>query len=208
MIDPAVIAGVVLAGGQGRRMGHVDKPLLTLAGQPLLGHVLARTLPQVKAMVINANGDPSRFDEFNLPVVEDSAGGFLGPLAGILAGLDWAARAHPTVSHVISLPGDAPFVPRDLVARLAAAAKADGLARAHSFGRRHPVVGLWPVKLRAELRDQLVNNDIRKIDLFTADYPIAEVDFDGVPDPFFNVNTPQERDEAERILKISAEKPR
>ncbi|MCE2517514.1 MAG: molybdenum cofactor guanylyltransferase MobA [Alphaproteobacteria bacterium] len=207
MITLSSIVAVVLAGGQGRRMGHVDKPLLKLAGRPLLRHVLDRMAPQVQAMAINANGSPDRFAEFNLPVVEDSAPGFLGPLAGILAGLDWAARAHPAASHVMSIPGDAPFIPRDLVARLAAEATEGGFARAHSFGRRHPVVGLWPVAVRADLRDQLVNHDIRKIDLFTSSYPVAEVEFDGVPDPFFNVNTPRERDEAERILKNLPEKP-
>ena len=203
MINPSEVVGVVLAGGQGRRMGMADKPLLELAGLPLLRHVLDRALPQVKAAVINANGDAKRFAEFNLPVIKDTADGFLGPLAGVLSGLDWAAKTHPTASHIISLAGDAPFIPRDLVARLCADAPEDGLARAHSFGRRHPVVGLWPISIRANLRDQLVNHDIRKIDLFTADYEIAEVDFDGIPDPFFNINTPEDRAEAERILKIS-----
>lgn len=203
MSDDAPIIGVVLAGGQGRRMGHVDKPLLPLAGKPLLGHVLDRLAPQVDAAAINANGDPQRFSSFNHPVVEDTDQGFLGPLAGILAGLDWAALNHPKAKYVVSVAGDAPFIPRDLVARLMASAGKDGFARAHSRGRRHPVIGLWPIKIRADLRDQLINNDIRKIDLFTADYDIQDVDFDGVPDPFFNINTPEDRDEAERILKIS-----
>lgn len=204
MINPSEVIGIVLAGGQGRRMGAVDKPLLELAGTTLLRHVLDRALPQVKAAAINANGDASRFAAFNLPVVKDTADGYLGPLAGVLSGLDWAAKAHPSATHIVSLAGDAPFIPRDLVARLCAALPADGLARAHSFGRRHPVVGLWPISIRAHLRDQLVNHDIRKIDLFTAEFEIAEVDFDGIPDPFFNINTPEDRDEAERILKISS----
>ena len=203
MINPAEVVGVVLAGGQGRRMGGADKPLLELAGLPLLRHVLDRALPQLKAAAINANGDASRFAAFNLPVIKDSADGFLGPLAGVLSGLDWAAKTHPSATHVLSLAGDAPFIPRDLVARLCAALPAGGLARAHSFGRRHPVIGLWPITIRAHLRDQLVNHDIRKIDLFTSGYEIAEVDFDGIPDPFFNINTPEDCAEAERILKIS-----
>ena len=107
----------------------------------------------------------------------------------------------PGCRWVASFAADAPFIPRDLVARLAGAV-GDGadMARAASFGQRHPVFGLWPVSIRAELRDRLVNDDIRKIDLFTADYKIAEVGFEGVPDPFFNVNTPEDKAEAERII--------
>jgi molybdopterin-guanine dinucleotide biosynthesis protein A len=209
----ASVIGIVLAGGRGRRMnpdddrqdGVVDKPLLDLAGKPLLQHVLERILPQVDAAVINANGDAARFEVFNLPVAGDSVGGYKGPLAGILAGLDWTAMNRPDVSHVLSVPGDSPFIPLDLVHRLMAALPkaADGLACAHSFGRKHPVVGLWPVSIRSDLRDQLVNHDTRKIDAFTAAYPVGEVDFSGVPDPFFNVNTPHDRKEAERILKAT-----
>jgi len=196
------VVAVVLAGGQGRRMGIVDKPLMPLGDQTLLDHVISRLAPQCSAIALNANGNPERFQSFQLPVIADSVDDHPGPLAGILAGLDWAALHQPQATHVISVPGDAPFIPRDLVAKLTQAlGEGAELARAHSFGRRHPVVGLWPVSIRADLRDQLVNHDIRKIDLFTADYSMAEVEFDGVPDPFFNVNTPEDRAEAERILR-------
>ena len=196
------IVGVVLAGGLGRRMGQVDKPLVPLAGKPLIEHVLDRAQPQCAAMVINANGDPGRFQKFSLPVVADSVEENPGPLAGILAGLDWAALHQPHATHVLSLPGDAPFIPQDLVSRLVQGLGNDHyLARAHSFGRRHPVVGLWPIEIRSELRDQLVNHDTRKIDRFTADYTMAEVEFDGIPDPFFNINTPEDHANAERVLK-------
>jgi len=196
------VVAVVLAGGQGRRMGFVDKPLMPLGDQTLLDHVISRLAPQCSAIALNANGNPDRFQSLQLPVIADSVDDHPGPLAGILAGLDWAALHQPQATHVISVPGDAPFIPRDLVAKLTQAlGEGAELARAHSFGRRHPVVGLWPVSIRADLRDQLVNHDIRKIDLFTADYSMAEVEFEGVPDPFFNVNTPEDRTEAERILR-------
>jgi len=196
------VVAVVLAGGQGRRMGFVDKPLMPLGDQTLLDHVISRLAPQCSAIALNANGNPERFQSFQLPVIADSVDDHPGPLAGILAGLDWAALHQPQATHLISVPGDAPFIPRDLVAKLTQAlGEGAELARAHSFGRRHPVVGLWPVSIRADLRDQLVNHDIRKIDLFTADYSMAEVEFEGVPDPFFNVNTLEERTEAERILR-------
>jgi len=196
------VVAVVLAGGQGRRMGFVDKPLMPLGEHTLLDHVIGRLSPQCSAIALNANGNPERFQSYQLPVIADSVEDHPGPLAGILAGLDWAALHQPQATHVISVPGDAPFIPRDLVSQLTQTI-GDGaeLARAHSFGRRHPVVGLWPVSIRADLRDQLVNHDVRKIDLFTADYTMAEVEFDGVPDPFFNVNTPEDRAEAERILR-------
>lgn len=196
------ILGVVLAGGQGRRMGAGgDKPLTPLGSGTLLSHVLERARPQCASMIINANGDAARYADAGLPVVEDQVDGFVGPLAGVLTAMDWAARNAPGCSHVMSFAGDAPFIPRDLVARLIDGL-GDGaeLARPRSFGQRHPVFGLWPVRLRADLRDQLVNHGTRKIDLFTAHYAVVEIDFDGVPDPFFNVNTPEDRDEAERIL--------
>ena len=140
----ANIVGVVLAGGLGRRMGAVEKPLVQLAGKTLIQHVLDRATPQCGHMVINANGDTGRFQAYNLPVVADSVEENPGPLAGILAGLDWAALHQPNATHVLSLPGDAPFIPHDLAQRLVQGLGKDSyLARAHSFGRRHPVVGLY-----------------------------------------------------------------
>lgn len=202
MIRSDEIVGVVLAGGLGRRMGGVAKPLLPLGDKTLLDHVLDRALPQCSQMILNANGDLGPFERFGLSVVADGLAGHPGPLAGVLAAMDWTATHAPQASHVMSFAGDAPFLPRDLVAQLVASLDEGAeIARATSFGQRHPVFCLWPVKIRAELRDQLVNHDMRKIDLFTSSWPVAEVDFEGIPDPFFNVNTPAERDEAERILK-------
>src|SRR5262249_51332376 len=148
---------------------------------------------QVEALVLNANGDPARFAGFGLPVAPDSVAGFAGPLAGVLAGLDWAAINRPDCSHVVSVATDAPFLPVDLVARLAAGlaeAQAD-LACAASGGRAHPVFGLWPLRLREELRRALTVEDIRKVDVFTGRYRLATVSFPDAPiDPFFNANRP------------------
>ena len=195
------VVGVVLAGGQGRRMGYADKPLITLAGKTLLEHVVQRVGPQCANLLINANGDPKRFQQCDLPVVADGMADNPGPLAGILAGLDWVALRHPRATHIVSVPVDVPFIPFDLVKNLVRALGNNHvLARAFSSGRAHPVVGLWPIEIRSELRHQLVHHDIRKIDHFTSAFSMADVNFDGIPDPFFNVNTPKDRDEAEQIL--------
>jgi molybdopterin-guanine dinucleotide biosynthesis protein A len=197
------VAGVILAGGLSRRMGGGDKGLRLLAGRPLLAHVIERARPQVGALVLNANGDPSRFAGLGLPVVADGVAGFAGPLAGILAGLDWAAADAPKCRWVASFAGDAPFVPVDLVARMVAAVEAAGadLATVASNGRSHPVFGLWPVALRDALRTALVDEDVRKVDVWTARYNLVTVDYAAAPiDPFFNANTPEDLAEAERIL--------
>lgn len=196
-------AGVILAGGLSRRMGGGDKGLRQLGGSPILGHVLDRARPQCAALVLNANGDPARFAEFGLPVVPDSIAGFAGPLAGILAGLDWAAAHVPGCGWVASFAGDAPFVPADMVARMAAAVAEAGadLATVASDGRSHPVFGLWPVRLRAALRKAIVDEDIRKVDVWTARYSLVTVTYAAEPfDPFFNANRPDDLSEAERIL--------
>ncbi|NDA08210.1 MAG: molybdenum cofactor guanylyltransferase MobA [Alphaproteobacteria bacterium] len=201
MISVQAVLGVILAGGLGRRMGGGDKPMTDLGGRSILDHVLERARPQCNGMIINANGDPGRFQHIGLPVVPDGLEGNPGPLAGVLAAMDWAAINAPEMSHIMSFAGDAPFIPRDLVEKLLEplAAGAD-MARAKSFGQRHPVFAVWPVSIRADLRDKLVNHEMRKIDLYTSAYDIKEVDFSGVPDPFFNINTPEDRDEAVRIL--------
>jgi molybdopterin-guanine dinucleotide biosynthesis protein A len=199
----AKIIGVLLAGGLARRMGGGDKPLRLLEGKPLLDHVVARLRPQVSGLVLNANGDPARFASYGLPVVGDSVPDYPGPLAGVLAGLDWAAEHHPDCPTIVSVATDAPFLPTDLVARLADAMAGEGadLACAASGGQAHPVIGLWPVRLRDDLRRALVEEGMRKVDVWTARYKLAVVPFDDRPiDPFFNANRPDDLEEAARLL--------
>src|SRR4051812_13104230 len=166
--------GVLLAGGLARRMGGGDKPMRTIGGRTILDRVIARLKPQCDGLILNANGDPARFAAFGLPVIADSVADFPGPLAGILAALDWMAKHRPEVKTVLSAAADCPFLPRDLVARLEAArVEQDAeLAVAASDGQTHPVIGLWSVKLRGELRHALVDEDIRKIDRWTARYAL------------------------------------
>lgn len=201
-VAPPVV-GLLLAGGLARRMGGGDKCLKVLAGRTLLGHAIRRLSPQVRRLVLNANGDPGRFEHFSLPVAGDSVEGFAGPLAGVLAGLDWAALSAPDLPYVLSVPTDAPFLPRDLAARLWApiAAGEAELSVAASAGQAHPVVALWPVRLREELRRALTQEGIRKVDAWTSRYRLARVEFpvEGI-DPFFNVNTPEDLARAERLL--------
>ncbi len=197
------VAGVILAGGLSRRMGGGDKCLRELGGRPLLAHIVERARPQVFDLVLNANGDPARFASFGLPVVADTIAGFAGPLAGILAGLDWAAVHAPQCRRVASFAADAPFFPRDLVTRLVAAADRDqaDLACATSAGQAHPVFGLWRVDLREALREALVREQIHKVDRWTARYKLVRVEFSATPvDPFFNANTPEDLATAERQL--------
>jgi molybdenum cofactor guanylyltransferase len=201
---PAPILGLVLAGGLARRMGGGDKTRIQIGGKTILERVLARLKPQCTAVILNANGDPARFADTGLPVVADTVAGFAGPLAGILAGLDWAAVHAPAITDVASVPGDCPFLPGDLVARLSAARRVAGLplACARSGEWRHPVVGLWPVALREDLRTALLEENLRKIESWTARHGIALADWPATPvDPFFNVNTPADAAEAERIAE-------
>ena len=199
------IAGVLLAGGQSQRMGGGDKNLRMLGGKPILAHIIERAKPQVDALVLNANGDPQRFAGFGLPIVRDSVAGFAGPLAGVLAGLDWAATNLPEAELVASFATDAPFFPRDLVRRLAVALEEGGfdLACAQSNGQAHPVFGLWPVSLRGALREALAGG-LRKVDRWTARYKLVEVEFLAEPvDPFFNANSPEDLAEAERLVALA-----
>ncbi len=197
-----IVAGVLLAGGLSRRMGGGDKCLRHLGSTTILARVIARAAPQVEMLALNANGDPARFADYNLPVVADSIPDFAGPLAGVLAGLDWAATSGD-VTHVASFATDAPFLPTDLVARLRAAVERDGadLACAASGGRAHPVFALWPVALREELRRAMRDDGIRKVDAWTARFRLALVDYAAAPiDPFFNTNRPDDLAVAERLL--------
>jgi molybdopterin-guanine dinucleotide biosynthesis protein A len=194
--------GLILAGGLARRMGGGDKPLTRIGGDTILSRAIERMRPQCARLLLNANGDPARFADTGLPVVADDVPDFAGPLAGILAGLDWSAVNAPDVADVASVPGDCPFLPRDLVGRLHAARAAAGtpLACARSGDWRHPVVGLWPVALRADLRRALTAEGLRKIEIWTARHGVALADWPVDPvDPFFNVNTPQDAAEATRI---------
>lgn len=194
--------GLVLAGGLARRMGGGDKPLKTIGGATILDRVLDRLRPQCPSIVLNANGDPARFISTGLPVVADDVPDFAGPLAGILAGLDWAAAHAPGIDTIASVPGDCPFLPRDLVARLHQARQSSGLplACARSGEWRHPVVGLWPVALRGDLRDAVTREGLRKIEVWTARHGVALADWPAEPfDPFFNVNTLDDAADANRI---------
>ncbi|WP_011581757.1 molybdenum cofactor guanylyltransferase MobA [Chelativorans multitrophicus] len=193
---------VVLAGGLGRRMGGGDKPMREIGGRAILDHVIERLEPQCDGLLLNANGDPARFARFRLPVIADPVEGYPGPLAGILAALEWTAANRAGVEWVVSAAGDCPFLPRDLITRLQEARLADGadLAVAASGGQVHPVIGLWKVALRDELRHALVEEDLRKIDRWTARYRLATVSWPHEPvDPFFNANTLDDLAEAERL---------
>jgi molybdenum cofactor guanylyltransferase len=194
--------GLVLAGGLARRMGGGDKARIKIGGVTILQRVLACLKPQCDRIIINANGDTARFADTGLPVVADSVPDFAGPLAGILAGLDWVSANAPAHEWLLSVPGDCPFLPNDLVARLHQARVAAGvpLACARSGEWRHPVVGIWPVALSQDLRRALVDENLHKIELWTARYGIAIADWPDVPiDPFFNVNTPEDAARAEAL---------
>jgi molybdopterin-guanine dinucleotide biosynthesis protein A len=183
-------------------MGGGDKIMLEIGGRRILDRVLERLAPQCAGIILNANGDPARFAHAKLPVVPDSVPDYVGPLAGILAGLEWAAAHRPDLTDVVSVPGDCPFLPRDLVSRLEAARNAAGkpLACAKSGDWRHPVVGLWPVALREDLRAALVEEGLRKIEVWTARHGVALASWPDQPfDPFFNVNTPQDAAAAQSI---------
>jgi molybdenum cofactor guanylyltransferase len=201
------VVGVLLAGGQARRMGGGDKCLRPLGGRPILAHVIARARPQVRHLLLNANGDPARFAAFELPVAADVVPGFAGPLAGVLTGLEWARAHHPDCPRVATIATDTPFFPRDLVARLLAAAEREGadLACAASGGRAHPVFGLWPVRLAPDLRRAMTEDEVRKVDVWTARHRLVQVDFPALPfDPFFNTNRPEDLAAAEALLAGAA----
>lgn len=195
------IAGVILAGGRATRMGGGDKSLRTLAGRPMLAHVIARLAPQVAALALNANGDPARFAAFGLPVLPDPLPDQPGPLAGVLAGMDWAAAQG--FETLITVAGDTPFLPKDLVARLSDGPFTLAASPDHTGHlRQHPTVGLWPVALRKDLRDALVRGE-RKVGRWAAEHGARSIPFTAQPDPFFNVNTPDDLHRAEARLRTS-----
>ncbi|HEY8382371.1 MAG TPA: molybdenum cofactor guanylyltransferase MobA [Microvirga sp.] len=201
MTEPTL--GVLLAGGLARRMGGGDKPLRSIGGRTILERVIERFSAQCDGLILNANGDPARFAATGLPVVADTVPDFAGPLAGILAALDWAAEHRPEVAHVASVAADTPFLPRDLVERLHAARRAarTPLACAESGGFAHPVNALWSVALREDLRQALTEEGLRKIDRWTARHGIAHATWPADPvDPFFNANAPEDLDAAEALI--------
>jgi len=197
------IAGVLLAGGLSRRMGGGDKCLRLLGGRTILARIIERGRPQVTSLMLNANGDPSRFEAYGLPVRADAVAGYAGPLAGVLTGMAWARTAMPYAKWLASFACDAPFLPADLVARLLSAVtdrNAD-MGCAKSDGRSHPVFGLWPIRLYDDLKRAMVEEEIRKVDAWTSRFKLAEVEFPTTPiDPFFNTNRPEDLAEAERML--------
>ena len=198
--------GVILAGGLATRMGGGDKGLLEIGGAPLLQRVIDRLEPQVAGVALNANGDPDRFESYGLPVLPDSIAGFPGPLAGVLAGLDWAAEQG--ADSIVTVAADTPFFPCDLVPQLLLAAEdaphplalactpRSGEEALKSGGgkrlNRHPTFGLWPVGLADDLRAAL-EDGLRKVVLWTDRHGAGEALFPAEPfDPFFNVNTPED----------------
>jgi molybdopterin-guanine dinucleotide biosynthesis protein A len=195
------VTGVILAGGQSRRMGGGDK------GRPMLAHVIERLGPQVGRVAINANGDPARFAAFGLPVVADTIADFPGPLAGVLAGMRWSRANAPGARWIATAAGDAPLLPADLVARCleALAGRAEAIALAQSAGELHPVIGLWPVALADDLETQLAAG-VRKVLDWTGRHgtvavPFAMLGLGGSEiDPFFNANTPQDLERLRAIL--------
>jgi molybdenum cofactor guanylyltransferase len=203
---PSPTIGALLAGGQATRMGGGDKALKALGGATFLARIIAILRPQCDALLISANGEAARFAGFGLPVTPDDIEN-AGPLAGILAGLDFAAARQ--ASFLVSTPTDTPFLPADLVARLHAARATAGadIACARSGGATHPAIALWPVNVRTALRQALAEN-LRKIDRFMSRYPVAYADWPVTPfDPFFNVNAPDDLAAAERILKTYGDPP-
>lgn len=204
MTEESDIAGVILAGGLARRMGGGDKCLLKVDGRPLLTHVIERLQPQVRALALNANGDPARFAPFKLPVIADVVPDFAGPLAGILTGMVWVRDNHPQCRWLVTAAGDTPFMPRDLVEQLGKAAEQEDapLAVAQSDGRRHPVFGLWSLGLLDDLKKAVVDEGVRKIVAWTDRYPLARADFSAEPfDPFFNINRDEDLKAAEHLAK-------
>jgi molybdopterin-guanine dinucleotide biosynthesis protein A len=186
-----MIAGLILAGGRSSRMGGGDKALLMLGDGTILSHVIGRFAPQVSALAINTGSEAAEFPANGLPLVRDAIAGFQGPLAGIQAGLSWAANL-PGATHLATVSVDAPFLPRDLVARLAA-----GDTRlvhvARSTGRLHPTCALWPLNLLADLEAFLHERETRKVTTFVEEAGYRAVDFEAEPfDPFFNINTPED----------------
>ena len=188
-------------------MGGGDKPLVEIGGAPMLARVIGRLRPQVAHLALNANGDPARFARFGLPVVADTIGGFAGPLAGILAGMRWAAKTFPEGQFIASAAADTPFFPKNLVARFAEGGHGqERIALAASGAGVHPVFGFWPVALADDLEQFLVSGESGKILAYVDRHARVDVRFEDIVlpdservDPFFNVNTPDDAARAQEI---------
>ena len=201
------VVGCILAGGLSRRMG-VEKAFVPLGGEPLNQHVMSRLDRQVGRTILNANGDAIRFNSIFQQIVPDTIVGAIGPLAGVLTGLEWTRDNVPYANWVMTVACDSPFIPRDIVKRLGAAIEAEGadMACATSGGRRHPVCALWPVRLADALRSAMTDEGIRKVDIWTARFRLIEVEFAvGAVDPFFNANRPADLEAAERLATETTE---
>ena len=193
---------VLLAGGQSRRMGGGDKNQLELGGKSVMQHVLDRVDRAGGPTVINANGDPRRFARYDLPVIADVIDGHARPLAGILTGLEWMALYYPNFSYMVSLATDAPFLPSDMALRLYNRVGSNAsIVQAQSNGQRHPVFAIWPVAMAADLRRAVCEEGVRKIDHYTERHSCDVVSFSGIPDPFLNLNRPEDFVEAEHWLE-------
>jgi molybdopterin-guanine dinucleotide biosynthesis protein A len=198
MGDPPSRLIAILAGGRGRRMGGVDKAFLPFRGAPMIAHLIARLEPQAGTLVINSNADPAAFAAFGFPVLPDTIPDRPGPLAGVVAALDCAGSRG--IEQVITVPVDLPFVPLGLVRHLADVLGSATIACAASRGRRHGIVALWPSTLAAALRRMVVDEGIRRVDDALARWPVAVAEFaDAGPDPFLNLNRPEDLAAAERV---------
>ncbi|MGB7336969.1 MAG: molybdenum cofactor guanylyltransferase MobA [Salaquimonas sp.] len=212
------IIGVVLAGGLSRRMEGPEKALMDLHGKPLLQRVCERLETQLPKVILNANGDPSRFSFMPNPVQADVIEGYAGPLAGLLSAMKWAKHNAPDATRIITVAADTPFFPADLVNRFCETTENASkdqqdqtICLAYSDGNRHPVFGSWPISLFEPLKHFLVDENNRKVMLFAQRYNLKKVEFelfdieDESIDPFFNINTPEDFNAAEKLLKrISA----
>lgn len=203
LIESDQLVGVILAGGLARRMGGGDKSMLQLGGKPILSYVVELAQHQLGSVLLNANGDPGRFAEFGLPIQADIVPDFAGPLAGVVSAMAWAKQNQPTATHIITMAADTPFFPVDYVARMLQQMQTQDqrLACASYQGRSQPVFGLWPVALFDDLYKALVEDEMRKVDRFTAPYGVADVAFDELANnPFFNVNKPEDLLVGEALL--------
>jgi molybdopterin-guanine dinucleotide biosynthesis protein A len=203
MMPPPTL-GVILAGGLSRRMGGGDKPLLAFGGKTLLEHVTQRLAPQCECMILNAKRDLSRYENVSFPIVPDSIAGYLGPLAGILTALEWTAAHRPDIEWVVSVPGDTPFIPQDLVRQLHESRRRSErpLACASSDSQVHFAVGLWPVFLRHDLRQMVLEKGMRSVRDWVRLHGYAEASWPHDPvDPFFNINTPEDLAEADVLTQ-------